>query len=309
MINGFLLNFAFWTRIGILSAFFLFVIPLLSQSKKSTKVNESNFSFRLKGGDIKLSVRNETELKEWDKYASDKTKKILDAYESYLGISFHQASSPIFKTLPSSEKDKIRLILKDTVFLNGTRVGGYNNVSGELGKELGIFMELGLVPPGYPALLLHELGHYYFTEPSWLSEGIVSYLPYLLSKRGYLKLDADELQSVTEEWSLAETIPKNDPPLSKDFHLSNPSLGPWFYSKSVRTQFILHKELGYEGYKSFLKQVASSSEILNTEQIFKILNQVQRKDWNKILQGWVEPGAYGVYPPTSFMKIQEIEKL
>lgn len=257
---------------------------------------------------MKLTVRNETELKEWDKYAFEKTKKILDAYESYLGIPFHQASSPIFKTLPSSEKDKIRLVLKDTVFLNGTRVGGYNNVSGELGKELGIFMELGLVPPGYPALLLHELGHYYFTEPSWLSEGIVSYLPYLLSKRGYLKLDSDELQSVTEEWSLNEAIPKNDPPLSKDFHLSNPNLGPWFYSKSIRTQFIIHKELGYEGYKTFLKQVASS-EVLNTELVFKILNKIQRKDWNKILEGWVEAGPYSVYPPNSFMKIQDIEKL
>ncbi|PJZ78174.1 hypothetical protein [Leptospira neocaledonica] len=295
-------------RIGIISAFFISVLPLLSQSKKSSKTNESNFSFRLKGGEIKLAVRNETELKEWDKYAFEKTKKILDAYESYLGIPFHQASSPIFKTLPSAEKDKIRLVLKDTVFLNGTRVGGYNNVSGELGKELGIFMELGLVPPGYPALLLHELGHYYFTEPSWLSEGIVSYLPYLLSKRGYLKLDSDELQSIVEEWNLTEAIPKNDLPLSKDFHLSNPNLGLWFYSKSVRTQFIIHKELGYEGYKSFLKLVASS-EMLNTELVFKILNKIQRKDWNKILQGWVEPGPYTVYPPTSFMKIQDIEKL
>ncbi|TGM15995.1 hypothetical protein EHQ81_06290 [Leptospira selangorensis] len=308
MINGFLYQFSLWMRIGILSAFLLSVFPLLSQNKKSSKTNESNFSFRLKGGEIKLAVRNETELKEWDKYAFEKTKRILDAYESYLGIPFHQASSPIFKTLPSSEKDKIRLVLKDTVFLNGTRVGGYNNVSGELGKELGIFMELGLVPPGYPALLLHELGHYYFTEPSWLSEGIVSYLPYLLSKRGYLKLDADELQSITEEWSLTEAIPKNDQPLSKDFHLSNPALGPWFYSKSVRTQFIIHKELGYEGYKSFLKHIASS-EMLNTELVFKILNKVQRKDWNKILQGWVEAGPYSGYPPNSFMKIQDIEKL
>ncbi len=295
-------------RIGTLSACLFLVPSLLSQNKKSSKTNESNFSFRLKGGEIRLSVRNETELKEWDKYAFEKTKKILDAYESYLGIPFHQASSLIFKTLPSSEKDKIRLVLKDTVFLNGTRVGGYNNVSGELGKELGIFMELGLVPPGYPALLLHELGHYYFTEPSWLSEGIVSYLPYLLSKRGYLKLDSDELQSVTEEWSLTEAVPKNDPPLSKDFHLSNPALGPWFYSKSIRTQFIIHKELGYEGYKSFLKQVASS-EMLNTELVFKILNKVQRKDWNKILQGWVEAGPYSVYTPNSFTKIQDIEKL
>ncbi|GBF39762.1 hypothetical protein [Leptospira johnsonii] len=292
----------------MISAFFISVLPLLSQGKKYSKTNESNFSFKLKGGDIRLTIRNETELKEWDKYAFEKTKKILDAYESYLGIPFHQAASPIFKTLPSSEKDKIRLVLKDTVFLNGTRVGGYNNVSGELGKEHGIFMELGLVPPGYPALLLHELGHYYFTEPSWLSEGIVSYLPYLLSKRGYLKLDADEFQSVIEEWSLTEAIPKNDPPLSKDFHLSNPALGPWFYSKSVRTQFILHKELGYEGYKSFLRQVASS-EMLSTELVFKILNKVQRRDWNKILQGWVEPGPYSAYPPSSFMKIQDIEKL
>ncbi|TGL61135.1 hypothetical protein EHQ64_14665 [Leptospira sarikeiensis] len=285
------------------------VSSVFSQSnKKQTRNGEANFSLRLRGGEVKLVIRNETDFKEWDKYASEKTKKVLDAYESYLGITFQQASSPIFKTLPSSEKDKIRLVLKEAVLLNGTRVGGYNNVSGELGKDLGIFMEIGLVPPGYPALLLHELGHYYFTEPAWLSEGIVSYLPYLLSKRGYLKLDPDELQSVMEEWTLSEPIPKLDPPLSQDFHQSNPSLGPWFYSKSVRTQFILHKELGYEGYKSFLKQVASA-EILNTDSILRILNKLQRKDWNKILQGWVLPGPYSVYPVNSFLKIQEIEKL
>ncbi len=287
----------------------LFVLPAQAQvGSKSSKTGEVVFPFRLRGGDLRLLVRNETEYKDWNQYAFEKTKGILDAYESYLGYSFQQATLPIFKTMPESEKNQIRLVLKEAVFLNGTRVGGYNNVSGELGKVHGIFMELGLVPKGYPALLLHELGHYYFTEPSWLSEGVVSFLPYLLVKKGYLRLDSEELLSVLEEWTLDEKPPKKDLPLSQDFHLSDASLGPWYYSKSVRTQFILYKELGPEGYKTFLKQIARS-DTATTQSVLQLLETIQKKDWNKILQGWVLPGPYAVYPMQSFTKPKEIEKL
>ncbi|TGK03247.1 hypothetical protein EHQ53_06500 [Leptospira langatensis] len=286
------------------------ILPILGQSNKKsqTKPVESIFPLILRGGEIQVQIRNETAEKDWNQYAFEKTKGLIDAYESYTGVNFHQAAAPIYKSLPESEKNKIKLVLKDAVFLNGTRIGGYNNVSGDLGKDLGIFMEPGIVPKGYPALLLHELGHFYFTEPSWLSEGIVSFLPYLLAKKGLLKLDSEELSAVTDEWSLEEARPSKDLPLSQDFRALDPSLGLWFYSKAVRTQMILYKELGNSGYKSFLKQI-TLSETLNTEGVLKILNKIQKKNWNQILQGWVLPGAYGAYPANSFLQMKEIDKL
>ncbi|PJZ66948.1 hypothetical protein CH371_02325 [Leptospira wolffii] len=296
-------------RIGFSLLVLSSTLSLSAQNRtKTSKTAESEFNLRLRGGDVRIVIRNETENPDWNRYAFEKTKGLIDSYESYLGFPFHQATLPIYRSLPDSEKNKIRLVLKEAVFLNGTRVGGYNNVSGDLGKDIGIFMEAGLVPQGYPALLLHELGHYYFTEPTWLSEGIVSFLPYLLAKKGTLRLDAEELLSVREEWSLEEKPPKKDPPLSQDFHLTDASLGPWYYSKCVRTQFILYKELGPEGYKNFLKQVAASSS-LNSQSVLQLLGNIQRKDWARILQGWVFAGPYAVYPANSFTKPQDIEKL
>lgn len=285
-------------------AILLWIAPVLSQAYK----RETSFPLRLRGGELNISIRNETENQNWNQYAFEKVKGLLDAYESYLGINFHQATFSIYRSLPEAERNRVRLVLKDSVFLNGTRIGGYNNASGELGKEVGIFMEADLIPQGYPALLLHELGHYYFTEPSWLSEGVVLFLPYLLAKKGYLRLGSEELLSVREEWSLEEKSPKKDFPIQQDFHRMDASLGPWYYSKAVRTQFILYKELGPEGYKTFLKRVASA-ETLSTPGVLEILDAVQKKEWNKILQGWVLPGAYTKYPIHSFLKPQEIEKL
>ncbi|TGK07108.1 hypothetical protein EHO59_03090 [Leptospira semungkisensis] len=296
--------------LGICFILTIFVLPTFSQANKKsqTKSVQSNFPLILRGGEVQVVIRNETSEKDWNQYAFEKTKGLLDAYESFIGVSFHQAAAPIYKSLPEPEKNKVKLILKEAVFLNGTRIGGYNNVSGDLGKDLGIFMEPGIVPRGYPALLLHELGHFYFTEPSWLSEGIVSFLPYLLTKKGTLKLDSEELSAVMDEWSLEEARPPKDLPLSQDFRTLDPSLGLWFYSKAVRTQMILYKELGNAGYKSFLKQV-TLAETLNTEGVFKILNKIQKKNWDHILQGWVLAGPYAVYPVNSFLQLKEIDKL
>ncbi|EPG73274.1 hypothetical protein LEP1GSC058_3344 [Leptospira fainei serovar Hurstbridge str. BUT 6] len=270
--------------------------------------SNKDYPLKLRGGDILVTIQNETSAQQWDRYAFEKTRDLLDAYESYTGIFFHQAAAPIFKSLPSKERNRVRLVLKESVFLNGTRIGGYNNVSGELGKDLGIYLESGLVPIGYPALLLHELGHYYFIEPLWLSEGIVSFLPYLLAKKGYLRLNQQELTSIYDEWELAEPPSKSDHPLGGDFQSTDPQVGAWMYSKSVRLQGILYKELSPEGYRSFLR-ILATTDVQDTEAVLKVLHGLKAKNWEQILKGWLLPGKYLSYPIKSFSKIRDWEAL
>ncbi|PJZ71030.1 hypothetical protein CH373_00405 [Leptospira perolatii] len=285
---------------------------LLSSPVNSEKVKKPGaanyYSFRLKEGEVKVFIRNETDNSEWNQYALEKSKDLIRAYESFTGVPFHQATGPVYKSLPVGERNSIRLILKDTVFLNGTRVGGYNNASGGLPGEVGIFMEFGLVPPGYPALLLHELGHYYFSEPNWLAEGIVSFLPFLLSKKGFLKLDSEELGSVVEEWGLEEKAPSSDLPLPQSFGSSDPKLGLWPYAKAVRFQAVLCKELGSYGYRMLLKEL-SLKDVQDTNSLIRILHSIKPIDWTQVLKGWVIAGSYGPYNTNSFSKLKDWEGL
>ncbi|TGK11690.1 hypothetical protein EHO60_05185 [Leptospira fletcheri] len=294
----------------LIGVFLLFVSTVGNSQNLSKHSAKSGMeqSVRFRDGDTVFSIRNETSAHSWNQYAFEKTRDLIDAYESYTGVSFQRATVPVYKTLPESEKNRIRLVLKESVYLNGTRIGGYNNVSGGTGKELGIFLESGLVPIGSPALLLHELGHYYFTEPIWLTEGIVSFLPFLLAKKGILKLTKQEISSVSDEWQLSERPSKIDPPLAENFQSDDPRVGAWLYSKSVRLQGILYRELGNENYRKFLK-TAISQDLSDGNGLLAVLRSIQPKNWESILKGWVLPGKYSAYSVHSFSKMKDWDSL
>lgn len=160
----------------LLGILFLISINLYSDKNKWIR------RIPLNRGELILEIRNNSQDSTWNEFARRKTSDFFRALESYSGISFHEASASIFEDQKASEKYKVLLIVQDQIFLNGTRVTGYNNISGDLGTTRGIFMEPDLSPIGYPALLFHELGHFYFSDLAWLSEGLVSFLPFVLYK-------------------------------------------------------------------------------------------------------------------------------
>lgn len=269
-------------------------------------ISEKNSWIRripLSRGDLVLEIRNSSKDKEWNEFAYRKTVDLFKALESYSGISFHEASASVFEGRKSSEKFRVLLVVQDQIFLNGTRVGGFNNISGDLGPERGIFLEPDLAPLGYPALLFHELGHFYFSDIAWLSEGIVSFLPFVLYKEKKLQLSKEELISMAEEWNMEEGLQGGkDFPIDPDFRERIPSATPTFYNKALKVQFILYKELGPAGYREFVKKLVFENSPKTTGQVILILKSIRDKNWSNILKGWVTPGSYEVYSWKTFQK-------
>ncbi|PJZ41114.1 hypothetical protein CH370_12780 [Leptospira kmetyi] len=278
---------------------FLFLLTVGLYSDKSAWVRR----IPLNRGELVLEIRNSSQDKEWNEFAYRKTADLFRALESYSGISFHEASASVFEGQRASEKYKVLLVVQDQILLNGTRVGGYNNISGDLGPARGIFMEPDLSPAGYPALLFHELGHFYFSDIPWLSEGLVSFLPLVLYKEKKIQLTKEELVSIAEEWSTEEGLQgSKDFPLDPDFREKYPSATPTFYNKALKIQYILYKELGPNGYRDFVKKLVFENSPKTTSQVILTLKSIRDKNWSSLLRGWVTPGPYEVYTWKTFQK-------
>ncbi|XDD50302.1 hypothetical protein AB3N59_00300 [Leptospira sp. WS92.C1] len=277
----------------------LFLISVSLYSDKSAWIRR----IPLSRGELILEIKNSSQEKEWNEFAYRKTTDLFKALESYSGISFHEASASVFEGQRATEKFKVLLVVQDQILLNGTRVGGYNNISGDLGPARGIFMEPDLSPPGFPALLFHELGHFYFSDIAWLSEGLVSFLPFVLYKENKIKLSKEELISMAEEWNSEEGLQgRKDLPLDPDFREKLPLSTPVFYNKAFKIQYILYKELGSEGYRDFVKKLVFENSPKTTGQVILILKSIRNKNWTSILKGWVTSGPYEVYSWKTFQK-------
>ncbi|EMJ98050.1 hypothetical protein [Leptospira alstonii] len=277
----------------------LFLISFNLHSDKSAWIRR----IPLNRGELALEIRNGSQDKSWNEFAYRKTSDLFKALESYTGISFHEASASVFEGQKASEKYKVLLVVQDRILLNGTRVGGYNNISGDFGPTRGIFMESDLSPAGYPALLFHELGHFYFSDLPWLSEGMVSFLPFVLYKEKKINLTKEELISMAEEWSTEEGLQGGkDFPLDPDFREKYPSATPTFYNKALKIQYILYKELGPAGYRDFVKKLVFENSPKTTREVILKLKSIRDKNWTGLLKGWVTPGPYEVYTWKTFQK-------
>ncbi|EMM74500.1 hypothetical protein M9Y82_05745 [Leptospira weilii] len=281
----------------LLGILFLISINLYSDKNKWIR------RIPLNRGELILEIRNNSQDSTWNEFARRKTSDFFRALESYSGISFHEASASIFEDQKASEKYKVLLIVQDQIFLNGTRVTGYNNISGDLGTTRGIFMEPDLSPIGYPALLFHELGHFYFSDLAWLSEGLVSFLPFVLYKEKKIDLTKEELISIAEEWNTEEGLQgEKDFPLDPDFRQKYPSANSVFYNKALKVQYILYKELGPVGYRDFVKKLVFENSPKTTKEVILKLKSIRNKNWSSLLKGWVIPGTYEVYTWKTFEK-------
>ncbi|WP_061223660.1 hypothetical protein [Leptospira weilii] len=281
----------------LLGILFLISINLYSDKNKWIR------RIPLNRGELILEIRNNSQNSNWNEFARRKTSDFFRALESYSGISFHEASASIFEDQRASEKYKVLLIIQDQIFLNGTRVTGYNNISGELGTTRGIFMEPDLSPIGYPALLFHELGHFYFSDLAWLSEGLVSFLPFVLYKEKKIDLTKEELISIAQEWDTEEGLQGGkDFPLDPDFRQKYPSANSVFYNKALKVQYILYKELGPVGYRDFVKKLVFENSPKTTKEVILKLKSIRNKNWYSLLKGWVIPGPYEVYTWKTFQK-------
>ncbi|EQA64897.1 hypothetical protein [Leptospira alexanderi] len=281
----------------LLGILFLISINLYSDKNKWIR------RIPLNRGELILEIRNNSQSSNWNEFAHRKTSDFFRALESYSGISFHEASASIFEDQKASEKYKVLLIIQDQIFLNGTRVTGYNNISGDLGTTRGIFMEPDLSPIGYPALLFHELGHFYFSDLAWLSEGLVSFLPFVLYKEKKIDLTKEELISIAEEWDTEEGLQGGkDFPLDPDFRQKYPSATSVFYNKALKVQYILYKELGPVGYRDFVKKLVFENSPKTTKEVILKLKSIRNKNWSSLLKGWVIPGPYEVYTWKTFQK-------
>ena len=242
----------------------------------------------------------------WAHYYRGTTARYLEALERYLEVPFHHAAAPYFAAAPAeaAAPPAIRLIGRQEVVLQGQRVGGLNNSAGLFDAERAILVEYGLAGLGTPALVLHELGHFYFYdlpdgETAWLTEGIASFLPLAVAAAGELQLVADEAVAIASHWGAGSTAPAAtaDLPLGTDFRFSHPNRFGLWYEKTFKVQLILYAELGADGYRQLLRAVLADRTVhATTSGVVATLTKLQPGNWDKVLSGWVSPGLYGTYP-------------
>ena len=122
---------------------------------------------KLSTGAVEYSVSYDGGKKDWAEYVLSGIGRYLEASEKYLAEKF-----PGVDSFPVNGKEEVTY--------RGVRVGGKN-----LGDS--VELEYGISKRGEPALLFHELGHFWYGYPdggdgsseelSWLVEGVVSFLP------------------------------------------------------------------------------------------------------------------------------------
>ena len=242
---------------------------------------------RLSGRSLPLTVAYATGREAWARYVLERTRAYLPAVESYLGVNL-----PYGRT--------IRIEGQRRVLLNGKWVGGLNWPLGTLR------MEYNLLRVGNPALLYHELGHFWFglrgrEELPWMVEGAVSYLPLAMAEAGKFKLDSGQEEVLRAHWGFRLGNFKPDAPMQTDFR---PKGVKWFqawYRKTFKFQYLLHRELGGGKYRRLVRSFHAGFPVNDSTTVVSLLNGLQPGDWPGFFSGWVFPGPYGRYSPRSFL--------
>lgn len=274
---------------------------VLALPKASAQSTPTDRQFALRMGTVKVRVTGNGQPANWASYLTDKTYDILKAYEAYLDFPFHTAAAIYFADVPQGEKWLVHLRGAEKVYRGGKWVGGYNNSSGYFGPDRGIFMEYGISRVGSPGLVFHEVGHYFFFRIPWLNEGIVSFAPLAMAHDGFLTLSKPENDSIWNHWGFRRQDFKEDPPVVQDFRDTRPDLFLFWYTKNLRIQFLIHKELGFERYRTFLQRIVRTAGDLKTnEQVLDLLGTLKAANWKELLTGWVFPGPYSRYTPQTF---------
>jgi hypothetical protein len=281
----------------VLLVFFFCSTLLYSQPKEYTL----NRSFLSPGKDsagqkLEFQVTFHQGYQAWATYTAQKTEEYIKAFYTYLGM-------PLSIHTPFIVSGKTEVWFFPAVgSKKAVRIGGVHNP----GR---IEIEYGLAPSGNPALLFHELGHAWFgyvnnQDTYWLVEGLVSFLPLILKEEGELLTFTDqELMRFKEHWGLYNGWDtKIDYPLLTDRRYEGPeSLRTLFYVKSFHIQYLIYLELGRELYKQFLQHLVKDVTVYRkTSEVINLLEKLKKRDWSKVLTGWVLPGDYSLYKPADF---------
>ncbi len=183
--------------------------------------------------------------------------------------------------------------------------------------------ETVLVPFNYPdpkktlnnALLYHEISHWWFGQnPRWISEGVSSFLPIVVSNAGFLPLTKQEKENIESWWGLKKPLHKRDIPLGDEIGELSPSDYNFsiYYEKTFKIHFILYHELGEKRYKQFLLKllnpdtsiypffIQKNVELEGTESILQALVEIKPKNWKSYLSGWLLKKEYKEIPADSF---------
>ena len=241
----------------------------------------------LSRGSLPLTVVYGPGREIWARYVLERTRSYLPAVESYLGVK-----------LPY--RGTIRIEGHRRVTLNGKWVGGLNWPLGTLR------MEYNLLRVGNPALLYHELGHFWFglrgrEELPWMVEGVVSYLPLAMAEAGHFPLAPGQAGVLRGHWGFRLGNFEPDAPMLKDFR---PKGVKWFrawYRKTFKLQYLLHRQLGGGKYRRLVRSFHAGFPVNDSTAVSSMLNGLQPGDWTGFLSGWVFPGAYAGFSPRSFL--------
>jgi len=262
----------FWKAFYILCTI-LISIPAFSSTLSG--------SVRLKKRTLHIKISYPAGSREQARYCLNWSRKYLPAVERFVGRPF-----------PNFKKIEIR-ILK----------GGASNK--------GTWIEIGPVKPGHPALLFHELNHYWFRyylkakekDQGWLIEGLMSFLPLAMHHSGYIRLSPSEICSIYGSWIFRywPTVPKKmSPPLIYAQGKKWPRY-PLFYANTFKIQYIIYSELGKRKYHSFLKNLIRIWPVTSLNKVIKILNRLKKQNWHKVLRGWLFPGKFTSIKPGDFI--------
>ncbi len=252
-------------------------------AKIPVKELEKTASYEALGEIRTMRVEYAAGKEAWADYVLAKSREFLVATTLYLGKPVPKTS-----TLLIRGRDQVLFELPGFPW-SGQPIGGSN-----YGDRIEITYSLS--EPGKPALLYHELGHYWFgssnndSSVNWLYEGIVSYLPLALKAANLLSIDETTMYWIEAHW---QDSGDKDAPLELDIR-SDPKDASFalFYAKSYRVQKLLYYYLGAAGYKQFLESLSPNKGTTNTE-IIGLFGAIKKLDWKALLSGWVFGQTYG----------------
>ncbi|NMC62418.1 MAG: M1 family metallopeptidase, partial [SAR324 cluster bacterium] len=175
-----------------------------------------------------------------------------------------------------------------------------------------IYLDQSWDPLNNPALLFHEINHfwfYYYVNPSneeWLIEGISSFLPVVMRNLHFLPDEHKYNKAIDQWWGLESLLPNN----TKDLPLYpfRESKRQIVYLKSYRVQFIIHCILGEKRYRSFLKKIVSIKR-RQPIVVLQLLNSYKKANWRRILSGWVFRGSYRLVALNDFISDEDFDGL
>lgn len=218
----------------------------------------------LRKGPLAIIVRFEDGKEAWAQTVLDEIPRYLSLVERYLKRAFPY---------------------RDHIIIEGIHEG----LSHRDGQY--IYLNYDNDPVDSPAVLFHELDHfwfYYYTSNSsseWVIEGVSSFLPVAMRHQGLLPESPYYREAIDRSWGLNAPLSyysSEDVPLSP-FNESKRNI---LYTKSYRLQYLFNCIMGDKRYHKFLVRLAATKK-QGLASILRLLKQMKGRNWRQDIRGWV----------------------